>query len=427
MNKSNAKNRFSIIWGSCLFVFLISMIVGFSISFKGTNAYFGDPSYGTGSLGGEIYSVFYYRNWPDIDDVEVIENKKYNITKVISYDELFTVLDGYRFIGWNSKRDGSGISYDVEYVFKLTANINLYAQWRLIVAYGDVNEDGIINEDDYLLIEKYLNNEDVLTDGAKINADVNNDDQINLVDVDIIKQVCLGTVGYVGYLPSKPILIYDIYEGNIDIGTGDENDSNNDVDEDNNNEKDDSTGNQDIIDGNNGVGQTGTGSDSSGSGFGGASSNGGASNDNSFNVDNSTDNINDEINEDDSSDSNQGDNKVEDKFKFKFMNGNLEYFSSECLINDGECLLILPKDSPKIDGYRFTGWSEEKGCLDNKGIIKSVYVDSDKIYYACFVDNKSKSNIYLCIIILSICIVAIKLIWNLVSDFKKNSNIDSSK
>ena len=75
MNRNKDRNRFSIIWSCCLFGLFYVMIVGFGIYMKGTNAYFGDPSYGSGSLGGEIYSVFYYRNWPNIDDVEVVENK----------------------------------------------------------------------------------------------------------------------------------------------------------------------------------------------------------------------------------------------------------------------------------------------------------------------------------------------------------------
>ena len=48
-------------------------------------------------------------------------------------------------MGWNTLPDGSGISFPVGTTYKLTADMNLYAQWRLIVAYGDVNEDGVIN------------------------------------------------------------------------------------------------------------------------------------------------------------------------------------------------------------------------------------------------------------------------------------------
>lgn len=429
MNKNKDRNIFSIIWSCCLFGLFYVMIVGFGIYMKGTNAYFGDPSYGSGSLGGEIYSVFYYRNWPNIDDVEVVENKKYNITKVLSYDEVFTSLDGYKFVGWNTSRDGSGNYYDVDYVFNLTADFNLYAQWRLIVAYGDSNEDGIVNQDDYLLIEKYLNGEVVLTDNGKINADVNSDGEINLVDVDIVKQANLGTVGYVGFLPNKPILIYDIYEGNIDIGDDKPNeDDKTDIDNNDKTENSDNNGNENISGNGSGNGQTGNGNESSGNGTGGKPNSG--NNNSSGNVDNNTDeNINNEDNVNDNVDNDiESDDRDENKLKFKFMNGNLEYSNSECLIEDGKCLLVLPKDNPKIDGYKFTGWSEDKECSSGKGIIKSVYVDSDKIYYACFVENKSYKDMYLLIIILCVCLVSFKLIWNLISNFKKeNNNMDSSQ
>lgn len=36
---------------------------------------------------------------------------------------------GYRFIGWNTKPDGSGITYSESQVISLTSNITLYAQW----------------------------------------------------------------------------------------------------------------------------------------------------------------------------------------------------------------------------------------------------------------------------------------------------------
>ena len=408
------KNMFSFLWLICLIGLFILIVIGYSNSIKGTNAYFGDPS-GTGSLNGEIYSVYYYRNWPNIQDTEYVQEKKYNITRIFNYEELFTLIDGYQFIGWNTLSDGSGISFDVDTTFKLTADMNLYAQWRLIVAYGDVNEDGVINEEDNLLMGKYLNGEEVLTKQGIVNADVNNDGDVNLVDVDIVKQVCLGTVGYVGFLPDKPILKYDIYEGNVDIGTDTSNDENNNIGNNNN------SNNNSNVDNGIGSGNVGNGNGSSGT-----TQNDSLSNNNGLGSDNGTGN-------DDSEDTNTNGNNedlsidVSDNIlKFKFMNGNLEYASSECLIDDGKCLLILPKDSPKIEGYKFTGWSEQKGCPDNRGILKSVYVNSDKVYYACFVDNMNWKNVYLIVIISIICLTAFMTIWNLIDEFKnKYININN--
>ena len=38
--------------------------------------------------------------------------------------------DGYRFLGWNTKSDGSGINYAAGTVITPTGNMSLYAQWR---------------------------------------------------------------------------------------------------------------------------------------------------------------------------------------------------------------------------------------------------------------------------------------------------------
>lgn len=410
MKNNIDRNIFSIVWGVCLSLLFIIIFIGY----KGSYAYFGDPSSGSGNLGGEIYSVYYYRNWPGIEDTEYVEDKKYNITLILNYDELFEELGGYRFIGWNSLPDGRGISFNVDSTFMLTADMNLYAQWRLIVAYGDVNEDMVVNENDSLLIEKHVNGESLLEGSSLVNADVNVDGVVNFIDLDIVEQVCLETVGYVGYLPNKPILKYDIYEGNVDIGT----------DKPVEDEKDNNTSNNNIG-GGTGLGNGGGGNQSSGNGQGGSSSNnggnGGLGTENNINDGNIEDNDGDTDIDGTNEDLNTEINK--NTFKFRFMNGNLEYASSECVINDGECLLVLPEGSPKVEGYKFTGWSEELGCPDNRRIKKSVYVNSDKVYYACFVDNKNWKNVYLFIIILIICLTAFRLIWNLISNFKKENNV----
>ena len=422
MKNNVDRNVFSIVWGVCLILLFIIIFVGYSIS-KGTNAYFGDPENGSGNLSGQIYSVYYYRNWPNIADIEYIQDKKYNITRILSYNELFEEIDGYKFIGWNSLSDGSGISFDVDTVFKLTADMNLYAQWRLIVAYGDVNEDGIVNEDDYLLIEKHLNGENILSGSSLVNADVNVDGVVDIIDFDIVEQVCLETVGYVGYLPNKPILKYDIYEGNVDIGTDKPVDEDDYVENDGDNNS--SSNNNNNIGNGNGSSNSGSGNQSTGTSQGGSSSNNGGTNtENNTSEDDIDDNDGDTNT--DGTDEDIYSDVSENTFKFRFMNGNLEYASSECVINDGECLLVLPEGSPKVEGYKFTGWSEELGCPDNRGILKSVYVNSDKVYYACFVDKKNWKNVYLLIIIFVICFTAFMTIWNLISNFKKENNIDNN-
>ncbi|MBR5677923.1 MAG: InlB B-repeat-containing protein [Paludibacteraceae bacterium] len=51
---------------------------------------------------------------------------------------------GYIFNGWNTAADGSGISYDAGEEIELTANLTLYAQWKLdyIITWGNVQIGG---------------------------------------------------------------------------------------------------------------------------------------------------------------------------------------------------------------------------------------------------------------------------------------------
>ena len=44
----------------------------------------------------------------------------------------FTRSEGYRFIGWNTKPDGSGISYSDRQTISMSSDITLYAQWSNI-------------------------------------------------------------------------------------------------------------------------------------------------------------------------------------------------------------------------------------------------------------------------------------------------------
>lgn len=45
------------------------------------------------------------------------------------------VLDGYEFLGWNSKADGTGTAYEEGKQIEVTDNITFYAQWREIPKY----------------------------------------------------------------------------------------------------------------------------------------------------------------------------------------------------------------------------------------------------------------------------------------------------
>lgn len=393
MKKLKNENRFMFTWGICVIV--LFLMCSFSLVIKGTRAHFGGV---TGTL--EIpYNVYYLSNWPDssVED-EKIEHKSKNDYYLLS--NMFDVPFGYEFVGWNTQADGGGILYIGTSNIKLTEDLYLYAQWNELARfYGDVNENNMIDENDYLIINSYISGGYSLGEQALRNADVNKDGKVNFVDVDIVKQAYLGTVGYVGYLPDNPILIYDIYDGNIDVSTDNSNDGNI----------------------NNGGG-TGTGHVGTGSGSNGNSQNNNSSSSGSGNASsggNSTDGGN---NEEDVplDDNNNIDDSKKEIYVFKFMNGNVEYASSSCKIINSTCLLVLPSENPVSEGYRFTGWSLNKGCPEGSGFVRPVYVDSDKIYYACFENNNSSgNNMYLWIIVFGICIISIRLIWYLIVSFRK--------
>ena len=79
----------------------------------------------------EEYRVIYDGNTNDLGTAPVDTNNPY------AKDSEVTVLSkgnlaktNYTFKGWNTKSDGSGISYKAGDTFKITANTTLYAQWE---------------------------------------------------------------------------------------------------------------------------------------------------------------------------------------------------------------------------------------------------------------------------------------------------------
>ena len=202
-----------------IYIILLGLILfgGIFSYFKITYSYFGENL--TGQLGA-LCNVNYHSNYPvDI----LIDAKKYEYVVQLNSDYVVKSMDfdipfGYEFSHWNMISDDSGTKYKINDTFKLTENIDLYAIWKKVLFYGDINLDGIVNMDDSTLLSKYLDENTILTDIILSNSDVNVDGKVDKIDVDIIKQAVLGTKGYEGLLLNKPVLIYDIYEGTISGG-----------------------------------------------------------------------------------------------------------------------------------------------------------------------------------------------------------------
>ena len=428
MKKIKNENTFLIIWCSCL-VFLLSMcLYGVNISFKTTNAYFGDGT--TGSF--TKYGVYYYSNYPEgtLENVAPILDKQDNNWNRL-LDNMFQVPEGYEFVGW---KDENGVLYDPGYVQLLAIDLNMYAEWKIVSVqepegdgvgpkYGDVNENGEIDENDYLLLENHISGTVVLEGQALKNADVNTDGKVDLIDVDIVKNACLGTKGYTGFLPNSPILIYDIYEGSIDIGNGDGETSSDTESEE--------TGGSNTGSGT-GSGISGSGNGSSGHGGTSSNSGGGTSGGNSSSSNASSSEKGNSSTDKDSEKEDDKENSQVKSYEFKFMNGNLDFTITTCETLKDTCELVLPKNNPARNGYSFKGWSENKDCYKDSIFNAPIMVDKDKTYYACYEENDIEENgnkDYVWIIVFAISLLSIRLIWYLIYRFKekeKNSS-DVSK
>ncbi len=89
--------------------------------------------------------ITYSKNNPDAEgemDFAVIKNNT-----EISVEENKYVLDGFEFVEWNTKEDGSGDSYKPNDTLLITDNITLYAIWRrsetIYWALKDLDNDNI--------------------------------------------------------------------------------------------------------------------------------------------------------------------------------------------------------------------------------------------------------------------------------------------
>ena len=413
MKKLKSKNVFLTMCVCSIFLVLGMTYVSFDLMLKGTNAAFGNIT-GSLTLPSEIK---YYSNFPDdLDNVIFTDTGR---KEYLILDNMFNVPLEYVFVGWNTESDGTGDNYKYNDQIYVTAPVEFYAQWvkqednkEIVIAYGDVNLNNIIDEEDYTLVQEYVSNNVILEDKALKNADVNQDGLVNLIDADIIKQAFLGTDGYTGYFPVAPILKYEIYEEkDIVVETPSD-------DIVNNNNNNNNSGNNSGSQGNNNHGTGG----SNGGGYKPSGGTGSTDNGNNNNT-NKDESVNDNAN----LDNNNAD--VKEDYEFRYLIDEIVFAITSCNnIIDGRCDLILPKNDPLKDGYIFLGWSEKNDCSTDTIVINSILVDNDKSYYACFikdnskVDNGKKANIW--IIVISIWMLTICLIYHVVNNYKKRKELN---
>lgn len=106
------------------------------------------------------------------------------------------VREGYVFLGWSKDKNATVASYkDGATVSNLSAVgdglVNLYAVWKEGF-YGDVNEDGAIDFDDILLLNKIRTDRVEGSKWQKIVADVDGNGEITIEDVEYINSLYNG-------------------------------------------------------------------------------------------------------------------------------------------------------------------------------------------------------------------------------------------
>lgn len=120
------------------------------------------------------------------------ENNEYIIYEVVNYDNEGNIMNksDYNAFELLTMKYKTGYStkilearYDSEYNF-ISYNNTVYDMITYIID-GDINSDGLVNENDEAMLEQFISGEDVPTTIQKLAADRNNDGIINQSDLDI--------------------------------------------------------------------------------------------------------------------------------------------------------------------------------------------------------------------------------------------------
>lgn len=104
---------------------------------------------------------------------------------------------GYVFDGWYSD---ASLTNKIDGNSKLTTDVNVYGKF-IQNAFGDVNCDGNINDEDEALLKKYIKGQTQLTTKGLENADVNGDGKVNSKDLTLLQGFLKGY--YQNTLPKK--------------------------------------------------------------------------------------------------------------------------------------------------------------------------------------------------------------------------------
>ena len=141
-----------------------------------------------------VYTVLYNGNGGST----VVSSQPKLHGTALKLTESIPVRDGYTFLGWSESATASSATYASGGSYTANANTTLYAVWKQNestpeYALGDVNDDGKIDQYDYILVKRHYFETRILTEDEAIRADVNRDGKVDQYDYILIARHYFGT------------------------------------------------------------------------------------------------------------------------------------------------------------------------------------------------------------------------------------------
>ena len=166
-----------------------------------------------------------YAFYGDVNEDGEVDNE--DSSKIFSYMNGLTVLTSQQLKNADTNGDGKVDKVDAQLIYGqhlgcIEEKLPDYPIKDYIL-YGDVNEDGVITEEDATLLSNYLNNNTKISDQALKNADVNGDGKVNITDLGLLQMYIANPDNYKNSqnisLPYIPIdkSYYTIQYGDVDL------------------------------------------------------------------------------------------------------------------------------------------------------------------------------------------------------------------
>ncbi len=95
--------------------------------------------------------------------------------------------DGYTFVGWYTAKEG-GTLITEDSIMGTAATLTWYARWTKDKLYGDIYVDDTLNLLDVIYLQKFIIGIKELNDTQLLNADLNSDGRINVIDLALLKK-----------------------------------------------------------------------------------------------------------------------------------------------------------------------------------------------------------------------------------------------